>query len=61
MNGQKFVIDQNWRTFTLGIQDLLSEGWRVVPGTLVCAMSQVYSGTVQERWAVVMEKELSPV
>jgi hypothetical protein len=55
---QKLVTNTEscWR-FDEEVNKLLKEGWKVVPGTLLCVISpHEFTHKIHERWAVVVEK-----
>jgi len=64
---QKIVTGKERWDFDKEVSQFLSDGWKVVPGTLLCsvAATSVSSGyssdtrrsaEIVERWAVVLEK-----
>jgi hypothetical protein len=67
MKEQKLITHHSRDGFDREVNELLAEGWRVIPGTLVCAITECsYSRletqpgqtqtTMSERWAIVLEK-----
>lgn len=55
MKEQKLITHHTRHLFDREVNDQMKEGWKVVPGTLVCAVCPNGNDTI-ERWAVVLEK-----
>lgn len=54
---QLLVIEDSRLTFQREVNDWLSRGWKVQPGSLGCTLAGEAVGGPVERWFVVIEKD----